>query len=99
MNQTIQFIPSINKQLEQFKTSIDVMIQQNNQYINSVKKYSNKTFIIEKKEGKTLDDQKNQAETMLDQLEDINKRIDIEINNIQMIIMYAITKSKKLKQS
>ena len=47
MNKTKQIIPQINNQLEQFKSSIDVIIQQNNEYFNSIKRYSNKTFDIE----------------------------------------------------
>ena len=47
MNKTIEIIPQINNQLEQFKSSIDVIIQQNNEYFNSIKRYSNKTFDIE----------------------------------------------------
>ena len=53
MNKTKQIIPQINNQLEQFKSSIDVMIQQNNEYFNSIKRYSNKTFDIEIIEAKS----------------------------------------------
>ena len=83
MNQSIQFIPQINQKLEQFKLSIDVLINQNNEYLNSVKRYENKEFEIEKKENQTLEEQKNKAETMLDQLEDIDTRINLEIHNVQ----------------
>ena len=34
MNQSIQFIPQINNTLNQFKTSIDTLIKQNNEYSN-----------------------------------------------------------------
>ena len=82
MNKTIENISEINTQLEQFKTSIEVLINQNNEYINGIKRYSNKKFIIEKKESDTLEQRKNKADTMLDQLEDITSRTDLIIQNI-----------------
>ena len=64
----------INNKLNQFKTSIDVLINQNNEYVNGIKRYSNKDFLFEKKENETLEEQRNKADTMLDQLDDIHKR-------------------------
>ena len=73
MNKTIQIIPQINKQLEQFKSSIDVMIQQNNEYFNSIKQYSNETFDIEIN-GEITEEKKNEIDILIDQLDDIKQR-------------------------
>ena len=79
MNKTIN---KINNQLEQFKTSIDTIINQNNQHINSIKRYENKDFTIQKKEGELPDQTKLKAETLLDQLEDIKKRNELILQNV-----------------
>ena len=81
MNKTKQIIPQINNQLEQFKSSIDVMIQQNNEYFNSIKRYSNKTFDIETNEEIT-EETKNEIDTMIDQLEDIQQRNEIVLQQL-----------------
>ena len=46
MNKIKENIPQINQQLEQFKTSLDIIINQNNEYVNSIKRYSNKNYEI-----------------------------------------------------
>ena len=81
MNKTIEIIPQINNQLEQFKSSIDVIIQQNNEYFNSIKRYSNKTFDIEIN-GELTEEKKNEIDTMIDQLEDIQQRNEIVLQNL-----------------
>ena len=81
MNKTKQIIPQINKQLEQFKSSIDVIIQQNNEYFNSIKRYANKTFEVEIN-GELTEEKKNEIDTMIDQLEDIQQRNEIVLQNL-----------------
>ena len=83
MNQTVEKLLEINNHLGQLKTSIDVVINQNNEYIKYFKRYSNKNFTIETKEGETLEQQKDKAETILDQLKDINVRNKLEIQNFE----------------
>ena len=83
MIKSIQLIPEVNNKLEQFKGSLDVLIKQNNEYFNGVKRYSNKEFIIEEKEGESFEEEKNKIETMMDQLEDIKKRTELELQNIE----------------
>ena len=78
----IEKYQEINNHLEQFKSSIDVIINQNNQYINTLKRYSNKSFTFELKLGETLEERKDRAETLLDQLKDITERSVLEIQNI-----------------
>ena len=82
MNQTIDLLKNINNELSQFKTSIEVLINQNNEYIDSMNRYLNKEFTIENEEGETLEQRKIKADSMLDQLEDINDRSKLEIQNI-----------------
>ena len=81
MNKTIEIIPQVNNQLEQFKSSIDIMIQQNNEYFNSIKRYSNKTFDIEIN-GELTEEKKNEIDTMIDQLEDIQQRNEIVLQQV-----------------
>ena len=80
MNKTIQIIPQINNQLEQFKSSIDLIIQQNNEYFNSIKRYSNKTFDVEINDEIT-EEKKNEIDTMIDQLDDIQQRNEIVLQS------------------
>ena len=83
MKNIIESIPIFNQKIEQFKSSIDIIINQNNEYSNSIKKYASKTFEYEIKENQTFEEQKNEIETMLDQLEDINKRNELIVQNIE----------------
>ena len=53
MNKIIENIPQINQQLQQYKSSIDVLINQQNEYNNSIKRYSNKNFEYETPENIT----------------------------------------------
>ena len=94
MNKTKQIIPQINKQLEQFKSSIDVIIQQNNEYFNSIKRYSNKTFDIEIN-GELTEEKKNEIDTMIDQLEDIQQRNEIVLQNLDEFNL----KMKEMKET
>ena len=84
MEEIILKIPIINNQLEQYKSSIDVLIKQNNDYLNTIKRYSNKNFEIEinENERNISEEKKNEIETMMDQLEDIQKRNESIIQNI-----------------
>ena len=82
MIKSIEFVEQINTSLEQFKTSIDALMNQNSEYLKNAERYSNKEFIYEEKEGETLEERKNKADTLLDQLDDIKKRIDLEIQNV-----------------
>ena len=82
MNQSIELIPIINERLNQFKSSIDSLINQNNEYINSIKRYSNKNYSFEKKKEETYEQQKDRIETMLDQLDDIHKRNEMILQNV-----------------
>ena len=84
MNKTIEIIPQINNNLEQFKTSVDVFVNQNNEYINSIKRYSNKDFSIEDELGETPEERKNRVETMLDQIDDIRKRNELILQNVEL---------------
>ena len=102
MNKTIQIIPQINTQLEQFKSSIDVIIQQNNDYFTSIKRYSNKTFDFNTN-GKITKEKKNEIDTMIDQLEDIQQRNEIVLQhlddfNIQMKEMKEIIENTLKKE-
>ena len=81
MNKIIENIPQINQQLQHYKSSIDVLINQQNEYNNSIKRYSNKKFEYQTTENIT-EENKNEIETMMDQLEDINKRNDLMIDHI-----------------
>ena len=83
MNKTFELIQQTNTKLDQFKLSFDSLINQNNEYINSVKRYSNKDFVLEIKEEESFEERKSKAETMIDQLEDIVKRSELEIQNIE----------------
>ena len=67
--------------LQQFKTSIDVIIQQNDQYIQSINRHKNKDFTI-KKENKTLEEQKLNTETLLDKLIEIETKNDLFVQQI-----------------
>ena len=40
----------LNQQLELFKSSIDVLIQQNNENVNAIKKWENKQFTLVREE-------------------------------------------------
>ena len=61
MNQTNQFIPQINNTSNHFKTYIDTLIKQNNEY-------SNKNLHFKQTKIKT--------EKLLNELESIDKRIE-----------------------
>ena len=100
MIKTIELTQQINIKLRQFKTSIDVIIKQNDEYVNSVKRYENKEFELDEKSNETLEERKNKTETMLDQLEDIKKRNEIEIQNIELFennIIRIIIEIEELK--
>ena len=71
--------------LQQFKTSIDVIIQQNDQYIQSINRHKNKDFTI-KKENKTLEEQKLNTETLLDKLIEIETKNDLFVQQIDEFI-------------
>ena len=94
MNKTIEIIPQINIQLEQFKSSIDVIIQQNNEYSNSIKRYSNKTFDIEIN-GELTEEKKNEIDTIIDQLEDIQQRNEIVLQHLDEFNL----KMKEMKET
>ena len=85
MNVIIKKIPKYNTQLEQYKSSIDVLINQNNEYLNSIKRYSNKNFNIQI-DGSITSEKKIEIETMIDQLEDINKRNDLIIQHVDEFV-------------
>ena len=84
MNTLIQYISNHNNQLEQFKSSINALIKHNNDYVNSIKRYSNKNFEIEiNGNGRNIsEEKKNEIETMIDQLEDIKQRNELIIQTI-----------------
>ena len=82
MKQTTERIPQINSQLEQFTSSITTLINQNNEYSNAIKRYSNKTFEIEINKNELNDEQKTEIENMIDQLDEINKRNETSIQNV-----------------
>ena len=83
MKRITDLIPILNQRLEEFKTSIDILINQNNKYIYSVRRYENKQFKIEENKYESLEQRKNRADTLLDQLDDIYKRNKIEIENME----------------
>ena len=82
ITEIIQQTPQLNTQLEQFKSSIDVIINQNNEYVNSIKLYANKTFTIQTNGSEITEEEKNEMDNMLDKLEEINKRNEIANQNI-----------------
>ena len=75
----IKSIQNINEQLEQFKTTIDPLIQQNNEYQQNYKRYENKDFTVKQQRGETVDQAIGRIETMMDQIEDVKKRNDLII--------------------
>ena len=64
--QSIQQIIQLNELFNNIKSSIDVIIKQNNEYINNFNIYKGKSFQPEKSIDKT--------ETLLDQLDDLERR-------------------------
>ena len=94
MNVIIENIPKYNTQLDQYKSSIDVLINQNNEYLNSIKRYSNKDYNIQI-DGNITSEKKIEIENMIDQLEDINKRNDLMIQQVDDFIKKII----EMKQS
>ena len=78
MKKTIEIIPQINNQLEQFKSSIGLMIQQNNEYFNSTKQHLNETFDI-KINGELTEDG---LKTETDNLQKLTDKFIDEINKI-----------------
>ena len=94
LTQSIQFIPTINNQLELMKTSIDVLIKQNNDYLNSLKRYSEKQFEIEIEQEETEEEKKKRLETMLDQIDDIKIRSGTTLKEV----VQFIEKIQKLQQ-
>ena len=86
MKQTIEKIPKINNQLQQFTSSITTLINQNNEYANAIKRYSNKTHEIEINGNELNNEQKTEIENLIDQLDEINKRNDIAIQNVNAFL-------------
>ena len=85
---TQELILSVNLKLHQFKTTIDVMVKQNNEYYNSIKKLSEMSnsstqTTSHKRRGNI--DERTESENMIDQLEDIQRRNE---TNIEMIDEY-----------
>ena len=58
-----------------------MIIQQNNEYCNSIKRYSNKTFDVEIN-GEITEEKKNEIDTMIDQLEDIQQRNELVLQQL-----------------
>ena len=98
MIETFDFIPSINTKLEEFKTSIETLINKNNNHVKSIKRYKNKEYSIEITEDETFDDRKNKAETMMDQLDDIIKRTSLEIENVKLFEKKLNDLTKEIEQ-
>ena len=76
-----EIIPQINDQLERFKSSIDVIIQQNNEYRNGIKRYINKEYEIKENED-LLEKKKTLTENLMDQIEDVEERNEIILQNL-----------------
>ena len=73
----------LNQQLELFKSSIDVLIQQNNENVNAIKKWENKQFTLVREEGETVDQLRERGQEMLGELEDIWRRNGVTRQNIE----------------
>ena len=82
IKQSIELIPLVNQKLELFKSSIDTLIKQNDEYMRSVQRYAEKSYEIHTNKRETEEEKKNRLETMLDQLDDIKKRIELTLTEI-----------------
>ena len=98
ITEIIQQTPQLNTQLEQFKSSIDVIINQNNEYVNSIKLYANKTFTIQTNGSEITEEEKNEIDNMLDKLEEINKRNEIANQNIDEFLSRIEEMKENVKQ-
>ena len=98
MANTIELIQQINQKLEQFKSSIDNLIQQNNIFIQNVRKYENKNYILQDIVDETLEQRKERGETMLDQLDEMVKRDDLGLENIQTFEQKMVELTETINQ-
>ena len=80
--EVIQHLIPFHQQIEQIKTSIDVIIKQENEYEQNFKKYSIKEFELKQKEGETSQEAIDRIETILDRIYDLNKRNDLNMQTI-----------------
>ena len=97
MNIIIEKIPIINQQLQLFNSSINVLINKQNEYGNSIKRYSNKNYNIQIDGNVTLE-KKEELETMMDQLEDINTRSSLMLEDVNEFLEKTIQLKQNIEE-
>ena len=76
-----QIIPKVSQRIDQLKTSIEIIQKQNENYLQNLSRFTNKNE-QQKLKRETFEEKKNRLETTIDQKEEMKKRSEIIVDNL-----------------